>query len=147
MSADANAGSLVPPTEARRRIMVAIRGRGNRSTELVLATAMRRDGLHGWRRHADLPGRPDFVFKKCKVAVFVDGCFWHGCPKCYKPPQRNEAFWFNKVQSNRKRDRRVARQLRSLGWVVLRVWEHSLVEPGKVVRRIKSAISRATPAS
>ncbi|MBK7672632.1 MAG: DNA mismatch endonuclease Vsr [bacterium] len=123
--------------------MSAICGRSNRTTELVLATALRRNGINGWRRHLSLPGRPDFAFRRLKVAVFVDGCFWHGCPKCYKAPRHNTEFWVNKLSANRRRDQRVARQLRSRGWVVVRIWEHSLVDPARVVRRIRSALTRA----
>lgn len=112
-----------PVSEARARIMSAIRWRGNRTTELAVARLLRRWKLSGWRRHQGLPGRPDFLWRGHRVALFVDGCFWHGCPRCYKAPKRNAAFWRAKILSNRTRDRRVNCDLRQLGWKVIRVWE------------------------
>ena len=132
-----------PPTAARRRIMQAIRGRGNRTTEIRLSVMLRAYGLRGWRRHAPLPGRPDFVWPHERVAVFVDGCFWHGCPKCYRPPSKNTAFWRAKLESNRHRDRRVSRQLRAQGWKVLRIWECRLDE-GMTIRRLRSAVEQSS---
>jgi DNA mismatch endonuclease, patch repair protein len=137
---------LLPPTPARARIMRAIRGQGNRTTELALATQLRRHRLSGWRRHRhDLPGRPDFTWARERVAVFVDGCFWHGCPRCYRAPARNSAFWAEKVMANRRRDRRVRARLRSLGWRVLRVWEcqvQSDATLGKIRRALRVASER-----
>ena len=72
--------------------------------------------------------RPDFVFPKRKVAVFVDGCFWHGCPKCYVRPKQNRKFWDAKREGNMARDRRQSRALRAAGWTVLRLWEHELAK-------------------
>jgi DNA mismatch endonuclease, patch repair protein len=130
----------LPPTAARARIMSAIRGRGNKTTEVALAQLLRGHGLGGWRRHQRLPGTPDFVFRKGKVAVFIDGCFWHGCPWCYKAPSRNSAFWRTKVLGNKARDRRVNTQLRELGWHVLRLWEHELKKPEKAVAKLRRAL-------
>ena len=70
--------------------------------------------------------RPDFVFPKLKLAVFVDGCFWHDCPKHATKPKNNAAFWRKKFAANKSRDRLVTRTLRATGWRVLRLWEHSL---------------------
>jgi DNA mismatch endonuclease (patch repair protein) len=75
--------------------MSLINGRGNKQTEKVLLFHLRQAKVTGWRRHLPLPGKPDFAFTKQKVAVFVDGCFWHGCPKCYTRPKTNRAFWEN----------------------------------------------------
>jgi len=130
----------LPPTAARARIMSSIRSKGNATTELALAHLLRKNGLHGWRRHYPILGRPDFVFPRERVAVFVDGCFWHACPRCYLPPARNTAFWANKASSNRARDRRVSRKLRGLGWSVLRVWEHELVAGKSPIERIKKKV-------
>lgn len=125
--------------EPRRRIMRAIKGRKNGTTEEALATILRREKLSGWRRHTSLPGRPDFVWRKARVAVFVDGCFWHGCPKHYRPPRANPEFWEKKITANRNRDRRVTNELRRAGWRVLRVWECD-VTSSKIWRRIRSAL-------
>src|SRR4051794_30840740 len=103
------------PTAPRSRIMSAIRGRGNETTELRLASILRREGLKGWRRHVKLMGSPDFFWKDRQIAVFVDGCFWHGCPHCYLPPRRNATFWRNKIVRNKSRDRKVTRRLRQQG--------------------------------
>jgi DNA mismatch endonuclease (patch repair protein) len=114
--------------------MAAIRSHGNATTELRLAAALRLFGLKGWRRHLPLPGKPDFAWRKERVAVFVDGCFWHGCPRCYRAPRHNAAFWKAKVEGNRRRDRRADRQLRAMGWRVLRIWECRVGTPGTLAR-------------
>lgn len=112
--------------------MASIRSRGNITTEGTLASVLRSAGLTGWRRHVPLPGKPDFVFRPQRVAVFVDGCFWHGCPRCYRLPEDNRGYWSAKVAGNRRRDRKADAELRTLGWKVLRIWEHSLrTEAGK----------------
>ena len=119
--------------------MQSIRGKGNKTTELRMVTIFRELGISGWRRHQKLPGKPDFVFQKLKVAVFVDGCFWHGCPRCYRAPQTRSEFWRAKVETNRRRDRRVGRQLRKMGWSVLRFWECRLKNESVVGNRILRA--------
>lgn len=89
--------------------------------------------------------KPDFVFRHLRVALFVDGCFWHGCPKHATQPKTNAAFWRDKIAANRARDRRVTRVLRALGWRVLRIWEHELrrrTEP-TLVRRLHRTLTRA----
>lgn len=110
----------------RSQVMSRIRSSGNKATELALAKFFRRHKISGWRRRQNIFGRPDFVFRKLKVAVFVDGCFWHGCPLHGTRPKSNRAFWRNKITRNKKRDRLVGRTLRKNGWRVLRVWEHEL---------------------
>lgn len=110
----------------RSQLMARVRGRGNKSTEEKLAQLFRKAGITGWRRHLRLPGTPDFAFPKRRFALFVDGCFWHGCPRCYTRPKTNRAFWDKKVRDNRARDRRVTRELQDRGWSVLRIWSHSL---------------------
>jgi DNA mismatch endonuclease (patch repair protein) len=129
--------------EKRSEVMSRIRGRGNRSTEVKMAAQFRKSGVKGWRRHQDLPGKPDFAFHGEKVAVFVDGCFWHGCPRCYRAPATNAEFWINKIESNKCRDRRVSRMLRASGWSVVRVRECSLKRPSSSeVLRIQRLLSR-----
>ena len=127
----------------RSEVMARIRSKGNLSTEAKMVALFKAFDIKGWRRHLPLPGRPDFVFRSARVAVFVDGCFWHGCPRCYRAPGSNVEFWENKVATNRRRDRRVTRQLRSVGWCVLRVWECSLRKrPEATVRRLLRALAR-----
>ena len=85
----------------------------------------------------DLPGVPDFAFDSNRLAIFIDGCFWHGCPRCYRRPSSSQTYWDSKVRRNIKRDTRVARLLRSQGWSVIRIWEHALSQPDKVLKRIR----------
>src|SRR5437763_4097366 len=89
----------------RSQVMAAIRSRGNKATELKLASILRAAGITGWRRHQPLPGRPDFVFRHERVAIFVDGCFWHGCRRHCRMPRDNRAYWQNKIDRNAVRDR------------------------------------------
>ena len=131
----------VPISSGRSRIMRAIRGRGNETTELRLASALRRAGLVGWRRHLKLIGTPDFVWRRERLVVFVDGCFWHGCPRCYRSPRHNRIFWRNKVAGNRERDKKVAKALRGQGWRVIRVWE-CRVGYGNTILRIAHLLNR-----
>jgi len=121
----------------RSEIMSRIRSRGNKDTELVLATMLRRNCITGWRRHYPIPGKPDFVFTKVRLAVFVDGCFWHGCPLHYRRPASNIGFWRRKYAGNRSRDKKVTAKLRRKGWKVMRIWEHSLKRPKRTLARIQ----------
>lgn len=126
--------------------MAAIRGRGNKDTELRLVTILRGSGITGWRRHQSLPGRPDFIFRRQRLAVFVDGCFWHGCRWHCRMPVGNGEYWQRKIARNITRDRRVNQLLRSQGWRVLRIWGHALESPDKVGFRITSNLN-GTPKS
>lgn len=122
--------------QKRSEVMSLIRLRGNKATELRLIEIFRESGITGWRRNQPLMGRPDFTFRRERVVVFVDGCFWHGCPKCYKRPKSNRKFWDTKIANNRKRDRLVNRELRGSGWRVVRVWQHQLDNPTRVAGRV-----------
>jgi DNA mismatch endonuclease (patch repair protein) len=128
-------------TPGRSRNMAAIRSTGNATTELRLASALRRAGLSGWRRHQALLGKPDFVWPAHRLAVFVDGCFWHGCPRCYQLPRHNAGYWAAKVHRNRTRDRIVSRELRKKGWTVIRLWECQLSRRAGLIR-IGAALHR-----
>lgn len=124
----------------RSAVMSLIRGRGNK-TELVMASLLRQSKLSGWRRHHPIAGRPDFVFPKRRVAIFVDGCFWHGCKLHGNLPVNNRPFWREKLNRNRARDRVVGATLRASGWQVVRIWEHEFRNPGRVLRRVTRALS------
>lgn len=126
----------------RSRIMAAVRSGGNRSTEARLAKILRRHGMSGWRRHQAVVGRPDFVFRAKKVAVFVDGCFWHGCPAHCRLPATRTDYWQGKINRNRDRDRLVVSALKRQGWRTVRVWEHELRDEARVVRRIQAVVTR-----
>ena len=106
--------------------MARVRSRGNAATELRLIKLFKKFGITGWRRNQKLFGKPDFVFSKAQVAVFVDGCFWHGCTRHKRQPKTNRAFWKNKIARNKGRDRLVNRTLRQRGWNTLRIWQHEL---------------------
>ncbi|SRR6267143_486649 len=129
----------------RSEIMSRVRGRGNKATELALVAFLRRHRITGWRRHAHLFGNPDFVFAKSRVAVFVDGCFWHGCATHASCPISNRTFWAAKLARNKARDRLVVSTLRKCGWRVLRIWQHELPrkDEQRLLRRLRSAISGA----
>lgn len=127
----------------RSSVMSLIRSRGNKDTELRLAALLRQFGIKGWRRHARLPGTPDFVYRASRLAIFVDGCFWHGCPRCYRRPKQNRPYWNEKILKNKRRDRRTSRRLKLAGWDVLRIWECRLARfPLRVIGRIGSALCR-----
>lgn len=85
---------------------------------------LRKAGLSGYRTHYKIIGIPDFYFPKKKIAVFIDGCFWHKCPKCYKKPKSNIRFWCEKIKANKKRDKIVNEILKKKGVKILRFWEH-----------------------
>lgn len=132
-------------TKAQRsKLMSRVRGRGNATTEVAFARLLRSARITGWRRHAALPGRPDFSFRKEKVAVFLDGCFWHGCPRHFRAPKSRPRFWREKIERNRARDRRDTRRLRALGWQVVRIWEHDLRRESheKVISRLRWRLGR-----
>src|SRR5690349_16360382 len=98
-------------TKAKRsRCMSSIRSSGNKDTELKLIVIFRESGIKGWRRNQGLHGKPDFVFRKERVALFVDGCFWHGCPRHGRTPGSNEDYWGPKLARNKLRDARVIRE-------------------------------------
>ena len=164
--------------QKRSEVMSRIRGCGNKDTELALVRLLRANGITGWRRHVEIRGRaalprrqdlatehrrptnfrvrPDFVFRKRRTAVFVDGCFWHGCPKHATKPANNRAFWHRKLSANKARDRLVNRTLRRANWRVLRIWEHELAKArsqksgassqkkatSRVVQRIQRVLNR-----
>jgi DNA mismatch endonuclease (patch repair protein) len=131
--------------EVRSLTMRRVAGR-NTATELRLRRALWSRGFGGYRLHrSDLVGRPDLAFGRAKLAVFVDGCFWHGCKRCYRRPKSNRAYWDAKVTRNRDRDRRQRRALRNMGWRVLRVWEHELRPEwlNATVDRVAEALRRA----
>jgi len=104
--------------------MSRIRGRDT-GPETRIRKALWALGLR-YRIKNRLPGRPDIVISHARIAVFVDGCFWHQCPKHFVMPRTRRAFWKQKIQANRARDRGVNRKLKRDGWSVLRFWEHEI---------------------
>jgi DNA mismatch endonuclease (patch repair protein) len=127
--------------EKRSEIMARVKGHGNKATEQRVTEIFREHSITGWRRHYSLFGKPDFVFRKKRLAVFVDGCFWHSCPKHGSQPVNNLDFWQAKLLRNKRRDRLVNKTLKDQGWCVLRVWQHELLRKneGSLLRRIERA--------
>jgi len=111
----------------RSKTMSSIRGEGNKTTEVALRMAFVRAGISGWKLHTrSLPGKPDFFFSTERVAIFVDGCFWHGCSICGHTPLTRSEFWAAKFERNRARDKIAVNQLKKRGISVIRLWEHQL---------------------
>jgi len=133
-------------TPERSRIMRSVKSKENLSTERRLRSALVRGGIRGWRvRPTHLPGKPDFFFPLSRVAVFVDGCFWHGCPKCGHIPSNNRAYWAAKIKGNRLRDARNNTALDSMNVHVLRFWEHAIRDsPEQCIIRIRRAIDQGS---
>lgn len=111
--------------EKRRKMMASVKQK-NTKIEITLRKELRKKGIKGYRVHVDLPGTPDVVFSRNKLAVFVDGCFWHGCPIDFRPPSTNVVFWEGKIKKNIERDKEVNERLKRQGWTVLRFWGHEI---------------------
>lgn len=124
----------------RSSIMSKVKSCGNEATELRLIKIFDEFGICGWRRRVKVFGNPDFTFPATRLAIFVDGCFWHGCRKHGGVPETNRAFWLNKFARNKMRDRLVTRTLQESGWMVLRIWQHELRKPCKVANRVKQSL-------
>lgn len=123
--------------------MSKIKSTGNRATEEKLVSILRGNKIRGWRRRAKIFGSPDFVFPSARVAVFVDGCFWHGCRMHGGIPKSNRSFWAQKIARNMVRDRKVRRVLRASGWIIVRIWQHELRQSGRVASKIIRALGGA----
>ncbi|MCC7519379.1 MAG: DNA mismatch endonuclease Vsr [Verrucomicrobiae bacterium] len=117
--------------------MAAVRSRENKLTELRMVAVLRCAKLRGWRRHLPIPGTPDFAFPARKLAIFIDGCFWHGCPRHFRMPSTNRRYWCRKIAANKLRDRRTTCYLRRAGWTVLRIWEHEFSNASRVASRCR----------
>ncbi len=134
----------------RSEVMSRIRGADTKSTERRLAALLRAHGVAGWRlRDPNVLGRPDIYFSKARIAVFVDGCFWHGCRRCFTMPAQNRPFWKSKIAGNIQRDRLVNRRLKRAGTLVIRLWEHELEREtprlGAVIRLLATAAKTRSP--
>lgn len=126
----------------RSQNMSAIKSTGNKTTEIVLVDLLRKNSIRGWRRYLKrMPGKPDFYFRKYTLALFIDGCFWHGCKKCGLRTNSNKKYWIPKIAQNIIRDKEVNKKLKKLGCMVLRIWEHEIKKnPEKVTAKIKKAL-------
>ncbi|MFA5058632.1 MAG: very short patch repair endonuclease [Opitutaceae bacterium] len=130
----------------RSQLMATIRSRGNKRTEGALVVLLRRHKIFGWRRHLPVFGRPDFIFPKLRLAIFVDGCFWHGCALHGTMPKHNETYWHAKLARNKVRDRLVTRTLRAQNWRVVRIWEHELCRHNeeRLIAKLRRAVFPVT---
>ena len=120
-------------TEKRSTIMRSVKPKNNKSTELRLLSFFKEHGIKGWRRQYNVKGHPDFVFLSDRIAVFVDGCFWHGhdCRKIQ--PEQNREFWIAKQKRNQQRDAETTALFEARGWTVIRIWECELKKKNAVI--------------
>lgn len=112
--------------QQRSQIMRKVKSCGNKSTEIKLISVFRENNISGWRRNYAVRGHPDFVFLKMKIAVFVDGCFWHGHNCRNTTPSDNKDYWDKKRERNIRHDREVTAIFEARGWTVIRIWECEL---------------------
>ncbi len=110
----------------RSEIMSSVRSKDNKSTELKLIQVFDEYGIKGWRRHYNVKGHPDFVFLKERIAIFVDGCFWHGHDCRNTRPSDNAEYWATKLERNKKHDKEITDLFEKRGWSVIRIWECEL---------------------
>jgi len=133
-----------PLSKAERSVQMSkVRSKGNRSTESEVESALVEARISGWEKHRkEILGKPDFFFPRHRLALFVDGCFWHACPVCKRrTPTSRAEFWRNKIDENRRRDNRQRRRLRAEGYHVMRVWEHEL-KKDTWLKRLRSMLQR-----
>lgn len=119
--------------ETRSAIMQKIKSKGNKSTEICLIQVFQGQGIKGWRRGYPVKGHPDFVFLKKRVAIFVDGCFWHGHDCRNTRPEENKDFWMKKIGRNIEHDKAVTKMFTDRGWKVLRIWECELKKKNREI--------------
>lgn len=110
--------------EERSRIMASVKSGNAKSTEQTFIKFVKKHKIIGWRRNYSISGKPDFVFIKARIAIFLDGCFWHGCRKHFRLPSSNVNYWRNKIENNVKRDKKINKELSIKKWLVVRIWEH-----------------------
>lgn len=112
--------------EKRSQIMSRVRSKENESTELRLIECFDKFSIHGWRRNYNVIGHPDFIFPDKKIAVFVDGCFWHGHDCRNTRPASNQEYWAKKRDKNIEHDKQITNRFEGRGWTVIRIWECEL---------------------
>jgi DNA mismatch endonuclease, patch repair protein len=137
-------GKFEDVSKVTSKTMSAIKGKNNKSTEMRLKMALIRDGFSGFVLHEKLlSGKPDIYFRDRKLAIFIDGCYWHGCPKCGHIPKTRTEFWKAKIERNITRDNSNRAKLRKIGIKPLRFWEHQLKKKEdlkKVINKITKAL-------
>ena len=125
--------------ETRSRIMASIRGR-NTKPEIAVRKILWGHGFRYRIHDRTVLGTPDISNKRRGFAIFVDGCFWHGCPKCYKEPETNRDFWRDKISRNKKRRKEVRKGLERQGVRVIEIWEHDAADPESIMKAVGSGI-------
>lgn len=121
-----NTGKFENVPITRSKMMGAIKGANNKSTELAFQQALIAAGISHFKTNAKLPGNPDIYFPSYQLVVFLDGCFWHGCPQCGHIPKTNSAYWQTKIDRNKERDLQKRTALQKDGYVVVAFWEHEI---------------------
>lgn len=132
--------------QKRSLIMAQVKSKGNLSTEIRLLKIFKLNNIKGWRRNYPLHGKPDFIFQKLRLAIFIDGCFWHGCKAHCRLPETNKEYWINKIQRNKKRDQIITKELRVKDWTVIRLWEHEL-RNRKCMKKLKHIKGLSQPSA
>ena len=134
-------GKFLGVSGKRSEMMAHIRSKHNKATELKLRTLLINNKIKGWKRHPkNIFGTPDFYFPKKKLAIFIDGCFWHGCKTCGHIPKTRSAFWKMKIERNQTRAKMVRSKLRKESVKVMRIWEHVFKSPSQTKRAIENII-------
>jgi len=123
--------------DQRSQIMRQVKGSRNKSTEIKLIHIFKDLSIIGWRRNYKLFGRPDIVFTKKRLAIFIDGCFWHGHDCRNTKPKDNQEYWTQKINRNIQRDKIVNEQLTKKGWTVVRFWECELTNSNLILDRLQ----------
>jgi DNA mismatch endonuclease (patch repair protein) len=124
----------------RTQIMKAVKSK-NTKLEQKVFKELRRRGLRFRTNVSNLPGKPDIAIKKYKIVIFIDSCFWHGCPLHCRMPKTNIEYWQNKIKRNRERDKLITETYKKKNWHILRVWEHELKENfDKIIDKIEAFI-------
>lgn len=128
--------------DQRSRNMSAIKSRGTKPEAQLVAMLHSMFPRRRLLLHTDLPGKPDAYLPGLRLAVFADGCFWHGCPKHGRNPEDNPDYWGPKLAGNRRRDRRVVREIRRRGLLAVRIWDHEIREGTTARRKVRRALKR-----
>lgn len=136
----------IPAQESISKVMSANKAK-NTKPERILRKALWKEGIRGYRLHAkEIPGKPDIIFNSKKIAVFVNGCFWHRCPYCkLNLPKSNREFWNNKFESNIKRDKKKIHELKKIGWQTITIWECQIKDDiSYIVEKFKKVYQQST---
>ena len=134
-------------SEQRSAIMRSVKSKQNISTEIRLIKCFNEFSIRGWRRNYNVIGHPDFVFPTKRIAVFVDGCFWHGHDCRNTHPSSNQAYWDRKIARNIKHDREITERFKKRGWTVIRIWECELKKKNRdlLISKLQPVLAKDAP--